>query len=128
MKYPDSWFFLRIFQNFLCIFCESRGSTSWQPRAEIFFTVLSILYRNGISFSELMQFLFVFLDPPNLHRGLNCMVFYLHWCFICTHALSAWVLYMLILYHFFGLFLLQFLWNFFVGGRLSFLEGGGGKY
>ena len=26
LEYPVSWFFLCIFQNFLCIFCESRGS------------------------------------------------------------------------------------------------------
>ena len=32
-----------------CQICH-RGSTPWQPRAEIFYTVLSILYRNGISF------------------------------------------------------------------------------
>ena len=40
-----------IFQNFLCIFCKSRGSTSRPPRTLKFLVLLSIPHRNGISFS-----------------------------------------------------------------------------
>ena len=40
-----------IFQNFLCIFFESRGSTSWPPRNMKFSLLLIIPYRNGIRLS-----------------------------------------------------------------------------
>ena len=65
LKYSVSWFFLCIFQNFLYIFFESRGSTSRPPRNLKLLVCLIIPHRNGISLSaNLDRIFFIFLDPP----------------------------------------------------------------
>ena len=64
LKYPVSWFFLCIFENFFCIICQFRGSTSRPPRNLKFLVFLSIPHRNGISLSANSYLTFVFSGPP----------------------------------------------------------------
>ena len=61
-KYPVTWFFLCIFQDFLCIFWESRSSTSCPPRNLKSLVLLSIPHRNGISLLA-NSYLTVFRTP-----------------------------------------------------------------
>ena len=63
LKYPVSWFFLCIFQHFLCIFWESRGNTSRPPRNLKFWVLLSIPHMTGISLWANSYLNVVFTEP-----------------------------------------------------------------